>query len=394
MIIPALPAIQHDVGASPEAATWLLTAFLLTSSVSTPLLGRLGDMYGKEKVLLAVLGVFALGSLVCAIGGSIGVLILGRAIQGAGGAIFPLAFGIIRDEFPRERVATSIGLISATFGIGGGLGLVLAGVIVDHLSVQWIFWSSVVVTSFAAWATWRYVPESPVRVEAKIDWAGAALLSLTLGVAAARRLAGQRLGLGLARRARPVRRRRGGRRGLRQLRAPRAGADGRHGADVAARRVVHEPHGVRDRLRDVRLLRADSPARGASVGDRVRLRRVHHGGGPAAAAERARDARRRAAVGLARLALRLAPAARHGRRLRRAGLRGARALPRRRSPRSHSAPCSWASASASPSPRWPTSWSRPCARTRPAWPPASTRSCARSAARSEPRWRLRCSPAT
>ena len=180
MIIPALPAIQHDVGASAEAATWLLTAFLLTSSVSTPLLGRLGDMYGKEKVLLAVLGVFALGSLVSAIGGSIGVLILGRAIQGAGGAIFPLAFGIIRDEFPRERVATSIGLISATFGIGGGLGLVLAGVMVDHLSVQWIFWSSVLVTGIAALATWRYVPESPVRVEAKIDWRGAALLSLAL----------------------------------------------------------------------------------------------------------------------------------------------------------------------------------------------------------------------
>jgi EmrB/QacA subfamily drug resistance transporter len=180
MIIPALPAIQHDVGASAEAATWLLTAFLLTSSVSTPLLGRLGDMYGKEKVLLAVLGVFALGSLVCAIGGSIGVLILGRAIQGAAGAIFPLAFGIIRDEFPRERVATSIGLISATFGIGGGLGLVLAGVMVDHLSVQWIFWSSVLVTGIAAWATWRYVPESPVRVKAQIDWGGAALLSLAL----------------------------------------------------------------------------------------------------------------------------------------------------------------------------------------------------------------------
>ena len=181
MIIPALPAIQQEVGASPEAATWLLTAFLLTSSVSTPLLGRLGDMYGKEKVLLAVLGVFALGSLVAAIGDSIGVLILGRAIQGAGGAIFPLAFGIIRDEFPRERVATSIGLISATFGIGGGLGLVLAGVMVDHLSVQWIFWSSVGVTGIAAWATWRYVPESPVRVNAKIDWGGAALLSLALG---------------------------------------------------------------------------------------------------------------------------------------------------------------------------------------------------------------------
>lgn len=180
MIIPALPAIQKDFGASEEATTWLLTAFLLTSSVSTPLLGRLGDMYGKEKILLAALGVFALGSLVCALGASIGTLILGRAIQGAGGAIFPLAFGIIRDEFPPERVATSIGLISATFGIGGGLGLVMAGVTVDHLSVQWIFWSSLAVTAFAAWATWRFVPESPVRVEAKIDWGGAALLSLGL----------------------------------------------------------------------------------------------------------------------------------------------------------------------------------------------------------------------
>ncbi len=180
MIIPALPAIQHEFGASPEASTWLLTAFLLTSSISTPLLGRLGDMYGKEKLLLAALGVFAAGSLVSALGQSIGVLILGRAIQGAGGAIFPLAFGIIRDEFPPERVATSIGLISATFGIGGGLGLVLAGVMVDHLSVHWIFWSSVIVTTIAAWATWRYVPESPVRVRASIDWGGAGLLSLAL----------------------------------------------------------------------------------------------------------------------------------------------------------------------------------------------------------------------
>ncbi|MBN1530049.1 MAG: MFS transporter [Thermoleophilaceae bacterium] len=180
MIVPALPAIQHGVGASQEAVTWMLTAFLLTSSVCTPIVGRLGDMYGKEKLLLIALGVFAVGSLVCALGNSIGVLILGRAIQGAGGAIFPLAFGIIRDEFPPERVATSIGLISATFGIGGGLGLVLAGVMVDHLSVHWIFWSSLATTVVAAWATWRYVPESPVRVKASIDYGGAVLLSLAL----------------------------------------------------------------------------------------------------------------------------------------------------------------------------------------------------------------------
>ena len=187
MIIPALPAIQHDAGASPADVTWLLTAFLLTSSVTTPLLGRLGDMYGKERFLLVALGFFGAGSLVCALGDSLPVLIAGRAVQGLGGAIIALAIGIVRDEFPRERVATGIGTISAMFGIGGGAGLVLAGLLVDHAGVAWIFWLSVAATALAAFGTWRYVPESPVRVPARIDWFGAvllsgALLALLLGV--------------------------------------------------------------------------------------------------------------------------------------------------------------------------------------------------------------------
>jgi EmrB/QacA subfamily drug resistance transporter len=180
LIVPALTSIQEHYGVSPATATWLLTIFLISSSVCMPLLGRLGDMYGKEKLLLVSLAAFALGSLVAAIGGSILVLILGRAIQGAGGAIFPLAFGIVRDEFPRERVATSIGLISATFGIGGGGGLVLAGVLVDHFSLSSIFWFSLIVTVIAALATWRWIPESPVRVRAPIDVAGAILLTAAL----------------------------------------------------------------------------------------------------------------------------------------------------------------------------------------------------------------------
>jgi EmrB/QacA subfamily drug resistance transporter len=187
MVIPALPTLQRDLHASAANATWLLTAFLLTSSVATPLLGRMGDMYGKERLLLAALAVFGLGSVIAAVGGSLGVLVLGRAVQGAGGAIFPLAIGIIRDEFPREKVATGIGTIAAMFGIGGGVGLVVAGVLVDHVGVAWIFWLSVVATVIAALATWRYVPESPVRVPGRIDWAGGALLSgalvpLLLGV--------------------------------------------------------------------------------------------------------------------------------------------------------------------------------------------------------------------
>jgi EmrB/QacA subfamily drug resistance transporter len=180
MVIPALPDLQRELGADPADATWLLTAFLLTSSVATPLFGRLGDMHGKERWLLISLAIFGVGSVVAALGSSLEVLILGRAIQGAGGAIFPLAIGIIRDEFPPDEVATGIGTISATFGIGGGAGLVLAGVLVDHFDVSWIFWLSVVTTAIAAFAVWRWVPESPVRVRARIDWLGGALLSLAL----------------------------------------------------------------------------------------------------------------------------------------------------------------------------------------------------------------------
>ena len=180
MVAPALPEIQHELGASPSTVTWVLTVYLLSASVTTPILGRLGDIFGKERTLVAVLMLFALGSLIAALSTSLGLLVAGRAVQGAGGAVFPLAFGIIRDEFPRERVATGIGLISATFGIGGGAGLVLSGLIVDHLSYRWIFWFGLVVVVVATIATHLFVPESPVKSPARIDFGGAALLSAGL----------------------------------------------------------------------------------------------------------------------------------------------------------------------------------------------------------------------
>jgi EmrB/QacA subfamily drug resistance transporter len=181
MVAPALPAIQKDLNTTTTGVTWVLTIYLLTASIATPILGRLGDMFGKERVLVLVLCMFALGSIVAGLSHSIGVLVAGRAIQGFAGAVFPLSFGIIRDEFPPERVAQGIGLISATFGIGGGIGLVAAGVIVDHLSYEWIFWIGLIVTVIAIVCTLLFVPESPIKVPAKIDWIGAALLSVGLG---------------------------------------------------------------------------------------------------------------------------------------------------------------------------------------------------------------------
>ncbi|HUR74625.1 MAG TPA: MFS transporter [Sporichthya sp.] len=177
MVAPALPAIQDDLGVSTTAVTYLLTGFLLSASVCTPILGRLGDMFGKKRMLVATLVVFGFGSLISAVSSSIGPLITGRVIQGAAGAIFPLAFGIIRDEFPREKVAGGIGLISATIGIGGASGVVLSGVIVDHFAYEWVFWIGLAFTALTVVMTALFVPESPVSVPAKVDWVGAALLS-------------------------------------------------------------------------------------------------------------------------------------------------------------------------------------------------------------------------
>jgi EmrB/QacA subfamily drug resistance transporter len=180
MVAPALPDIQHELGASTASVTWVLTIYLLSASVFTPILGRLGDMFGKETVMVGVLIVLGLGTLVAALSTSLGMLVFGRAIQGAGGAVFPLAFGIIRDEFPPGKAGTGIGLISATFGIGGGLGLVLAGVIVDQLNYRWIFWFALVIIVAATIATHFFVPESPVKNPAKIDWIGAVGLGVGL----------------------------------------------------------------------------------------------------------------------------------------------------------------------------------------------------------------------
>lgn len=177
MVAPALPDIQHTLNTSESTVAWILTAYLLSASVATPIIGRLGDIHGKEKSLLVVLVVLAFGTLISALATSIGVMIIGRVIQGAGGGIFPLAFGIIRDEFPPRRVAGGIGLMSAILGVGGGLGIVLAGPIVTNLSYHWLFWVPLVTVVFSAVLTWAFVPESPIKAPSRINWGAAALLS-------------------------------------------------------------------------------------------------------------------------------------------------------------------------------------------------------------------------
>jgi MFS family permease len=177
LIAPVLSTIQANLHTSQSTATWVITAYLLSASIFTPILGRVGDRAGKQRTLVIVLVVLALGCLIAAVASNIAVLIGARVIQGAGGAVFPLSFGIIRDEFPAPRVASAVGTISAVIAAGSGLGFVLAGPIVAATSYHWLFWVPMVVVACAAVAARLFVPESPVRHPGRIDWLAAALVS-------------------------------------------------------------------------------------------------------------------------------------------------------------------------------------------------------------------------
>jgi len=176
LVNPALPIIQRDLGTTQSAVSWILIAWLLSAAVATPLLGRIGDIIGKERAIIVSLGAIVLGSIVAGLAPTIGVLIAGRVLQGLGGAVFPLAFGIIRDEFPPERMSAAIGRLSSVIAVGGGFGTVLAGPVVDVAGWRWLFWFPAIVVAITGLLSWLFIPPSPSRAGGRIDWLAAALL--------------------------------------------------------------------------------------------------------------------------------------------------------------------------------------------------------------------------
>ncbi|OXY94950.1 MFS transporter [Streptomyces diastatochromogenes] len=180
LIAPALPTVQHALHTSQSTATWVMTAYLLSASVFTPILGRAGDLVGKKRTLVAVLVTVLAGCLVAALAPNIGVLIVARVVQGVGGALFPLSFGIIRDEFAASEVSGSISNLSAVIAAGGGVGMVAAGPIVSALDYRWLFWIPVAIVAATVLIALRYIPESPNKAQGKVSWLGAMLLSAWL----------------------------------------------------------------------------------------------------------------------------------------------------------------------------------------------------------------------
>jgi EmrB/QacA subfamily drug resistance transporter len=180
LVAPALATIGRDLDVSTSDASWIITAYLLSASVLTPVLGRLGDMVGKRKVLIGVLTTLGLGTLVAALAPNLVVLIVARVLQGASGAILPLSIGAVRDELPREKVSVVVGVLSAIFGIGAGVGIVAAGPIVEHLSWHWLFWLPLVLIVIALAGVIFGMKESPVKRPGKLDLLGTGILSVAL----------------------------------------------------------------------------------------------------------------------------------------------------------------------------------------------------------------------
>lgn len=180
LVIPALTTIQDDLGSSEAATTWIVTALFLSSAVATPIIGRLGDMYGRSRMLLFSFVCLILGTTMGALSTSIEMLIAARLVQGIAGGLVPLSFGIVRDVLPPSKVAGSIGAISAMLAVGAATGIVLSGPIVTSFGYRWLFWIPLVAMVPSTVLAWRVIPASRPAGRESIDYLGALLLSAWL----------------------------------------------------------------------------------------------------------------------------------------------------------------------------------------------------------------------
>lgn len=180
LVVPLLPDISRIMGLSQDSASWLLTITMLAGAVCAPMAGRLGDMVGKRKVLAAALGLMAVGSMVGAVAGSFALLLVARALQGAAFGVLPLGISILKDELPEDRIMAGTATMSSTLGVGGAIGMPLAGVIAQLMSWHAVFWAATATSLAMLVLVVVFVPESPVRSGGRFDVVGAAGLATGL----------------------------------------------------------------------------------------------------------------------------------------------------------------------------------------------------------------------
>ena len=180
IVSTALPTIVADLGGLDHLA-WVVTAYLLTSTVVAPLYGKLGDLYGRRTMVFVSVGLFLLGSLLCGLAGSMEALIAARAVQGlGGGGLFVLALSVVGDVIPPRERGKVQGMFAAVFSVSSLVGPLIGGWFVQVASWHWIFLINlpIGILAFAGFAIGFEGRRSENRP--RIDWAGAALLSVAL----------------------------------------------------------------------------------------------------------------------------------------------------------------------------------------------------------------------
>jgi MFS family permease len=161
LVTPLIAELPRLLDTSASDAAWVITVTLLAAGVSVPIAGRLGDLVGKRRMLLACTVPLAAGSVVCALSSSVVPMIVGRGLQGVGMGMVPLGIALLRDVVPPERLSGSIALVSASMGIGGGLGLPVAAAVAEYASWRALFWGSAVLALLVAALLATLVPATP-----------------------------------------------------------------------------------------------------------------------------------------------------------------------------------------------------------------------------------------
>lgn len=180
LVTPALPHMAAALGTAD--IVWVSTLFSLVGGILAPLVGKLGDIYGKKRVLLCVIAVMAAGSLIVALAQSLAVVLIGRALEGVAISIVPLAYSLMRDIFPKKLVAIGVSVVMSGIGLTGIIGPIVAGYLIDNFTYRGVFYFLAVFPVVLGLVVLVVVPESAVRARATVDWSGALLLGVAVGL--------------------------------------------------------------------------------------------------------------------------------------------------------------------------------------------------------------------
>lgn len=181
LVVPLQSELPTLLDASREDTTWVVTITLLVAAVATPISGRLGDMYGKRRVILFLLGALIIGSLVAAVSHSIVGVIIGRGLQGITTGVIPLGIAVMRDVLPPARLGTAVAFMSATMGVGGAVGMPVAAFVAENYDWHGLFWMSLMLGVIGLAAIWAIVPEDTLLSPGRLDLLGA--FGLAVGLA-------------------------------------------------------------------------------------------------------------------------------------------------------------------------------------------------------------------